>query len=75
MAEIKCSEIKSLSHWRDSIRSRHDIMFDEVKFVRGYVCGAHGRIIYRNKAYKVVWVYDGKCFYKGRRLPKYDLTI
>lgn len=75
MVEIKYSDRKSLSSWTDSIRSRQDIMFDEVKYFRGSVCGVYGRIIYRDREYKVVWVYDGKCFYKGRRLPKYDIPL
>lgn len=70
--ELNCHSIKA---WEKAIEGRTDIEFMEVRTHYLQVVGARGYIRNGNKRYRAQWIYDGKCYHNGRRVPSHDIAL
>lgn len=58
--------------WESAAYAVGTIELIEIHIHKGYVCGASG-VIAGNRQAK--WLYDGKCYCKGKRMPEYDIIF
>ncbi len=64
-----------ISKWEVAISSHQEIEIDEFQLHHGLVCGANGTITVNGKRHHARWLYDGRCYYKGKRVVKYDIAL
>lgn len=61
--------------WEEAASGRADIAFEEFQLKDHVVTGVNGYVLANGKRRRVQWLFDGKCYYKGRRIYGYDITF
>lgn len=64
-----------ISAWEASAADHPEIEFVEFQLHRGLVCGASGNVTANGKSFRVQWLHDGRCYYKGKRARHYDVAF
>lgn len=75
MGRVKYVSAKSVSTWETMTADRPEIEIIEFQLHQRLVCGAKGTITANGKTFPVQWLHDGRCYYKGTRVRKYDVTF
>lgn len=70
--ETKC---RSIIEWENAINNRVDIEFVEILLTNRTVFNIHGFIIYHGKRRRAKWIFDGRCYYNGRRVSSFDIVF
>lgn len=75
MEANKSTKAYPICKWEASISKMNNVEFNEFHLHHRLVCGASGIVKINEKSYPVKWLYDGRCFYNGRRLRQYDISF
>lgn len=75
MEVVNSIALKSLSQWETVFNNRPELTLEGVHMHNGGVTGAFGTVKANKKEYSVKWLGDGRCYYKGKRVRKYDVKL
>lgn len=61
--------------WEKIVSERDDMKLKKIYFNKGLVSGAEGIILTSGKERNVKWLYNGRCYYNGKRIRQYDINL
>lgn len=68
----------TIAEWEGAIKGNDEITFEEMYLSNGFVVMVTGYVIYENRKYTTLWIYDGTCtssMLKVDLWSRYDIIL